>query len=308
MLINYYYGQKMMDYKMSRKIFSLLILYAALTLTSSGYPQNSGIALSSDNVEINFDVLGDGKPALVFVHGWSNDRSIWDSQISYFSKKYKVVAVDLPGFGKSGNNRRNWTVPAFGGDVAAVIEKLDLDNVVLVGFSLGGPVVIETENKIPDRISGVVIVEALHDVEQYYTPETIKLMDSVYLDLVTNPSMEKLKPFFRKNKEQSFERVLSMIDRSRIGWKESLDNSFLWGNKNRNELLKNHPNKKICSNLKAKDYRRFRSCSNVMLENSTGCLKSVYMNLLAVNYVKQRPVSYSTMQLNSLFIFHILMF
>jgi len=238
MLINYYYGQKMKDYKMSRKIFSLLILYAALALTSSGYSQNSGIALSSDNVEINFDVLGDGKPALVFVHGWSNDRSIWDSQISYFSKKYKVVAVDLPGFGKSGNNRRNWTVPAFGGDVTAVIEKLDLDNVVLVGFSLGGPVVIETENKIPDRISGVVLVEALHDVEQYYTPETIKLMDSVYLDLVTNPTMEKLEPFFRKNKEQSFERVLAMIDRSRIGWKESLDNSFLWGNKNRNILLK----------------------------------------------------------------------
>jgi pimeloyl-ACP methyl ester carboxylesterase len=154
MLINYYYGQKMKDYKMSRKIFSLLILYAALALTSSGYSQNSGIALSSDNVEINFDVLGDGKPALVFVHGWSNDRSIWDSQISYFSKKYKVVAVDLPGFGKSGNNRRNWTVPAFGGDVAAVIEKLDLDNVVLVGFSLGGPVVIETENKIPRSYLG----------------------------------------------------------------------------------------------------------------------------------------------------------
>lgn len=223
---------------MSRKNFSLLILFAALTLTSSGYSQNSGIALSSDSVEINFDMLGDGKPALVFVHGWSNDRSIWDSQVSYFSKKYKVVAVDLPGFGKSGNNRRNWTVPAFGGDVAAVIEKLDLDNVVLVGFSLGGPVVIETENKIPDRISGVVLVETQHDVESYKTPETIKLMDSIFMDLVANPTMEKLKPFFRKNKEQSFERVLAMINVPRIGWKESLNNAFLWENNNRNESLK----------------------------------------------------------------------
>ncbi|MGE5797723.1 MAG: alpha/beta fold hydrolase [Ignavibacteria bacterium] len=223
---------------MSRKNFSLLILFAALTLTRSGYSQNSGIALSSDSVEINFDMLGDGKPALVFVHGWSNDRSIWDSQVSYFSKKYKVVAVDLPGFGKSGNNRRNWTVPAFGGDVAAVIEKLDLDNVVLVGFSLGGPVVIETENKIPDRISGVVLVETQHDVESYKTPETIKLMDSIFMDLVANPTMEKLKPFFRKNKEQSFERVLAMINVPRIGWKESLNNAFLWENNNRNESLK----------------------------------------------------------------------
>jgi pimeloyl-ACP methyl ester carboxylesterase len=228
----------MEDYKMSRKILSLLILFAALTLTGSGYSQNSGIALSSDSIEINFGVLGDGKPALVFVHGWSNDRSIWDSQMSYFSKKYKVVAVDLPGFGKSGNNRLNWTIPAFGSDVAAVIEKLDLDNVVLVGFSLGGPVVIETENKIPDRISGVVLVEALHDVEIYYTPETIKLMDSIYMDVVANPTMEKLKPFFRKNKEQSFERVLAMINVPRIGWKESLNNTFLWGNNNRNESLK----------------------------------------------------------------------
>ncbi len=83
-------------------------------------------AVSSDGVEISFNKQGKGKPALVFVHGWTNNKTIWDAQVSYFSDKYKVVALDLAGHGVSGDNRNDWTMSAFGDDVVAVINKLKL--------------------------------------------------------------------------------------------------------------------------------------------------------------------------------------
>ncbi len=189
------------------------------------------VVTSSDGVEIRFDQQGNGSPTLIFVHGWGNNRSIWDAQVFHFSEKYKVITVDLPGFGGSGNNRQRWTMASFGEDVATVINQLGLDQVVLVGFSMGAPVVIEAAKRVPDHITGLVLVDYLHDVEMKYPPEVISYMDSVYMDVVTNPTIEKMKPFFRKNMEVSFERILSMInDVPRIGWRESLNDAFRWEN------------------------------------------------------------------------------
>lgn len=196
---------------MKQKILFLSCWIISLILIIYGCTNElDNIAISSDGVKISFDKQGEGEPALVFVHGWSNNRSIWDAQVSHFSKTYKVITVDLPGFGESGNNRQTWTIASFGEDVATVINKLDLDQVVLVGFSMGGPVVIETAKSVPDHVAGLVLVDELHNVEMQYPPEVISYMDSVYMDVVTAPTIEKMKPFFKRNTEASFERILSL--------------------------------------------------------------------------------------------------
>ena len=206
--------------------------------------QPDNVAISSDGVKISFEQQGKGTPAIIFVHGWSNNRRVWDAQMAHFSKKYRVIAVDLPGFGESGNNRTNWTMESFGEDVAAVIKKLNLKQVVLVGFSMGGPVIIETAKTSPENLIGLVLVDEIKDIEMKYSPEMLAYMDSVLMDVVTNPTNEKLVGggFYKKNPEASFKRVLSMLsankNTSRIGWKESLDDFFRWSNEDCIESLK----------------------------------------------------------------------
>jgi len=222
--------------------FSVSFLIIALLLFNSCREQLVTSVTSPDGVKIAFNQQGKGKTAVIFVHGWSNNKSIWDEQLADFSKKYKTIAVDLAGFGESGNNRSIWTMSAFGDDVAAIVNNLKLQQVVLVGFSMGAPVVLETAKKVPEKIIGVVLVDDLHNIETKYPPEIEHMFDSVMMDLIENPTQEKLvnMGFFKNNREQNFQKVFDMVNKfpSRTGYRESLDAYFKWINEDCMRTLK----------------------------------------------------------------------
>ncbi len=121
-------------------------------------------ALSADGSPISFAVKGIGEPTIVFIHCWTCDHKFWKHQIEYFSKKYRVVWLDLAGHGLSGSTRSDYTMEAFGEDVAAVVHKVGGSRVVLVGHSMGGPVSIEAANILGDKVVAIV------GVDTFYTP------------------------------------------------------------------------------------------------------------------------------------------
>jgi pimeloyl-ACP methyl ester carboxylesterase len=131
----------------------------------------NGSAGSRDGVKIAFEAFGEGEPALVFVHGWSCDKSYWRPQLEYFSAKHKVVALDLAGHGDSGMDRREYTIQAFGEDVAAVVNELNLSRVVLIGHSLGGPVIVRAARLLDGRVAGLVGADTFKNMGEVFTPE-----------------------------------------------------------------------------------------------------------------------------------------
>ncbi len=123
-----------------------------------------GTVKSVDGVAIHYDDQGSGPATLIFVHGWSCDRSYWEAQRDHFAESYRVITVDLAGHGESGDEREDFTMQSFGADVAGVAEALDLSNVVLVGHSMGGPVAVEAGRLLQGRVAGVVGVDTLRSV------------------------------------------------------------------------------------------------------------------------------------------------
>lgn len=134
----------------------------------------AAVVQSSDGVPIHYSDQGNLEPALVFVHCWACDRHLWDGQVAAFSGNHRVVAIDLPGHGESGKNRKDWTIPAFGSDVAAVVQKLGLKKVILIGSSMGGPVILEAAKRLGDRVLGLVPVDTLTNVESKTPPEQVE--------------------------------------------------------------------------------------------------------------------------------------
>jgi pimeloyl-ACP methyl ester carboxylesterase len=104
-------------------------------------------------------VAGSGQPSLVFVHGWAGRRQHWDNQLERFAADYLIGRVDLAGHGDSGRDRQRWTITSFADDVVAVIDSMELEEVVLIGHSLGGSVVVAAAQHLGRRVAGVIGVD-----------------------------------------------------------------------------------------------------------------------------------------------------
>lgn len=102
---------------------------------------------------------GDGPP-VVFVHGLSGQWQNWLENIPYAALDRRVVALDLPGFGRSEEPDEGITIPGYGRCVEALCERLGLGRVALVGNSMGGLVSAEVAIQFPERVDRVALVSA----------------------------------------------------------------------------------------------------------------------------------------------------
>lgn len=157
---------------------------AALTLVAAcgGEPPEQQTP-SADGIRIAYEVRGSGSPALVFVHGWSCDRTYWAHQLEPFSRDHQVVALDLAGHGASGHGREAWTIEAFGGDVAAVVEQLGLEHIILIGHSMGGDVIVAAARQLPGRVAGLIWIDAYRRLSTPRTPEELRTLMAPFRSL-----------------------------------------------------------------------------------------------------------------------------
>jgi pimeloyl-ACP methyl ester carboxylesterase len=159
--------------------------------------QNVLTVKSNDGSSITYGVHGQGEVTIIFVHCWTCTHEFWKPQIEYFSKKHKVVWLDLAGHGLSNSKRKKYTMQAFGKDVSAVVNEIDGGNVILVGHSMGGPVSIEAAKLIGDKVIGIV------GVDTFYTPFEYPKSEEEIDDFV--------KPFKNDFKAASEQLVRSMF-------------------------------------------------------------------------------------------------
>ena len=150
----------------------------AVALAGAGEPR---IAVSADGTPIAYQTYGDGEPTLVFVHGWSCDARYWRRQVPVFAQRHRVVTLDLAGHGHSGAARAAYSMKAFGDDVLAVMRAVGGDSFILVGHSMGGPVVASAARLSPAGIRGLVAVDSLHSVEMPVTAEAVAHMKAPLL-------------------------------------------------------------------------------------------------------------------------------
>jgi len=96
--------------------------------------------LKISNENMYFTDTGEDLPTLLFVHGILLDHSVWRHQVTAFSGRYRVVCVDLRGFGRSTAQSPDISFEDHAADLAELITQLGLHNVTLVGWSMGGAI------------------------------------------------------------------------------------------------------------------------------------------------------------------------
>ena len=149
-----------------------------------GGADSGKIAIHNNGVNIAYtDTSNISDTTLFFVHGWAINRSYWAKQLTYFGKRYHIVSIDLPGFGQSGKNRKDWSTRAFASDVDSVIAALKLKRVILIGHSMSGDIVLQAAIDNPDKVIGLVGVDNFNNPGAPQTEQDKKAYAAAVLQL-----------------------------------------------------------------------------------------------------------------------------
>jgi pimeloyl-ACP methyl ester carboxylesterase len=169
---------------MNMRAILLIVIASLLSNVSKAQTQErmtaKQVTIRDKQVEINYFQQGQGDTTLLFLHGWCINGTYWKNQVEYFSKNYNVFAIDLPGFGKSKAERTNWTIEEYTNDVTAFIDAMNLRNVVIIGHSMAGEIMLQTALTNNPKIIGIVGVDNFKIIDVVFTPEQMKQMTDFF--------------------------------------------------------------------------------------------------------------------------------
>ena len=112
-----------------------------------------------NNIELDYEEYGNGK-VLLFLHGLGSTKKDWDAQVPFFSKKYRVITLDLRGHGASTKPKNAYGVGLMTEDVKAFLDHLQIKKATFIGFSMGGAVAFQMASSYPAYVANLVIVNS----------------------------------------------------------------------------------------------------------------------------------------------------
>ncbi len=170
------------------------LLAAVLALTVETLSDAPSRFATLDGHRVHYKVLGSGPRTLVFVHGWTCSLEMWRLQAPVFAAKgYRVIALDLPGHGRSDAPEVSYTMALFARAVDAVLRDAGVERAVLVGHSMGTPVVREFYRRYPEKTEALVAVDG--SLRALFSPEDAERILAPYRGPGYAQQLEKFADF-----------------------------------------------------------------------------------------------------------------
>lgn len=117
-------------------------------------------------INLHYKIEGSGK-TLAFIHGLSDNLLYWEFLATNLKDDYRVLRFDLRGHGESELGDEKIAVGTYVDDLKGLLDELNIDNVTLVGFSLGGAVALDFAIRYPQRVSSLVLMSSFYGVDSY---------------------------------------------------------------------------------------------------------------------------------------------
>ncbi len=136
-------------------------------------PRSDARRITVNGVSLAVDVRGEG-PAVLFVHGYPLDRTIWTPQLEAL-EGWRRIAPDLRGMGQSDAPDLGYSMATYASDLAALLDTLGIERTVLCGLSMGGYVVFEFLRRWRNRVSGLVLIATRAEAD---SPEARRARDA----------------------------------------------------------------------------------------------------------------------------------
>jgi len=158
--------------------------------------------MEAKNVIINnlnvsyFDVGENELPAIVFIHGFPFNKSMWETQILELKNEFRVIAYDVRGHGDSDIGTDDFSIEIFVTDLIALLKELRIDKVTVCGLSMGGYIALNAITTYPEKFSALILSDtsciADSDEAKANRKKTINDIDTFGVVQYAEKSIEKL--------------------------------------------------------------------------------------------------------------------
>ena len=115
--------------------------------------------VKTNGITTHYEISGKGQP-LVLIHGVSFDHKMWQPQISYFSKKYRVLAYDVRGHGQTESSDGDYSADLLANDLKALLDNLNIQKPIVCGLSMGGLIAKMFAVRYPTQLSALIIADS----------------------------------------------------------------------------------------------------------------------------------------------------
>ncbi|MCE5321143.1 MAG: alpha/beta hydrolase [Bacteroidales bacterium] len=133
------------------------------------YLENT-IRITPNKIKISFyDEGPKDAPAIIFIHGFPFNKSMWTRQMEELKANYRVIAYDIRGYGHSDDRSQETSIDLFASDLILIMDTIRLDKAILCGLSMGGYIALSAISKYPGRFEALVLCDTSCMAD---TPET----------------------------------------------------------------------------------------------------------------------------------------
>jgi pimeloyl-ACP methyl ester carboxylesterase len=115
-------------------------------------------AVQVRNIKVSVIDEGSSDKVLVLIHGLGSNAKGWSKNIPVLSQKYRVIAVDLPGYGKSDKGFYAYSLPFYAQVLTEMLDELKIEKATFAGHSMGGQIAMITSLLYPERVDKLVLV------------------------------------------------------------------------------------------------------------------------------------------------------
>ena len=165
------------------------------------YPYDVERKVLPNGSTVAYTDQGDGEQTLLLIHGLGSYLPAWTRNIDEFSSRYRVIALDLPGYGKSSKNAEDHTIPFFAETVTQLLDELVIAQTAVAGHSMGGQIALYLAAHSPDRVEKLILT-APAGFEQFSEQDRMAFRTMVSAEGIAGTA----EPMIRQNMEANFYR------------------------------------------------------------------------------------------------------
>ena len=148
---------------------------------------------TGEQVEISYKDYGHGRP-IVLIHGWPLSKEMWEYQIEdLINAGFRVIKYDRRGFGKSSKPWGSYDYDTLTSDLNSIMEELDLKDVILCGFSMGGGEAVRYLSQYGStRVSKLVLISAVTPYLQHSSDNPEGVPAEVFEEMMTQMKADRI--------------------------------------------------------------------------------------------------------------------